>query len=66
MENMMFLVPVAAVLALLFAAYLATKVSKEDVGTDRMKEIADAIAEGARSTVLNNRWILWYDCCYKS
>ena len=34
MENMMFLVPVAAVLALLFAAYLAAKVSKEDVGTD--------------------------------
>ena len=52
MENMMFLVPVAAVLALLFAAYLAAKVSKEDVGTDRMKEIADAIAEGARAVVV--------------
>ena len=36
----MYLVPVAAVLALLFAAYLAAKVSKQDAGTDRMKEIA--------------------------
>ena len=39
MENYMYLVPVAAVLALLFAAYLAAKVSKQDAGTDRMKEI---------------------------
>lgn len=30
-------------------AYLANKVSKMDAGTDRMKEIADAIAEGARA-----------------
>ena len=42
-------VPVAAVLALLFAAYLAAKVSKQDAGTDRLKEIAGAIAEGARA-----------------
>ena len=49
MENYMYLVPVAAVLALLFAAYLAAKVSKQDAGTDRMKEIAGAIAAGARA-----------------
>ena len=49
MENYMYLVPVAAVLALLFAAYLAAKVSKQDAGTERMKEIAGAIAEGARA-----------------
>lgn len=58
MENMMFLVPVAAVLALLFAAYLAAKVGKEDVGTDRMKEIADAIAEGARAFLMAEYKIL--------
>lgn len=58
MENMMFLVPVAAVLTLLFAAYLAAKVSKEDVGTDRMKEIADAIAEGARAFLMAEYKIL--------
>ena len=49
MDNYMYLVPVAAVVALLFAAFLANKVSKMDAGTDRMKEIADAIAEGARA-----------------
>ena len=49
MENYMYLVPVAAVLALLFAAYLAAKVSKQDAGTDRMKEIAAFIHEGARA-----------------
>ena len=37
----MYLVPVAAVIALLFAAYLAGKVGKQDAGTDRMKEIEE-------------------------
>ena len=45
----MFLVPAAAVIALLFAVYLANKVSRQSVGTDRMKEISGAIAEGARA-----------------
>ncbi len=49
MENLMYLVPVVAVITLLFAAYLAAKVSKAEEGTDRMKEIAAAIAEGARA-----------------
>lgn len=49
MNNYMYLVPVAAVIALLFAAYLATKVSRQDAGTERMKEIAGAIADGARA-----------------
>ena len=49
MNNYMNLVPVAAVIALLFAAYLAAKVSRQDAGTERMKEIAGAIAEGARA-----------------
>ena len=49
MNNYMYLVPVAAVLALLFAAYLAAKVNRQDEGTERMKEIARAIAEGARA-----------------
>ena len=49
MEKWMFLVPAAAVIALLFAVYLANKVSRQSVGTDRMKEISGAIAEGARA-----------------
>ena len=49
MNNYMYLVPVAAVIALLFAAYLAAKVSRQDAGTERMKDIAGAIADGARA-----------------
>lgn len=49
MEKWMLLVPAAAALALVFAAYLAMKVSRQTAGTDRMKEIAGAIAEGARA-----------------
>ena len=40
---------VAGVVALLYALLLATTVSKQDAGTARMKEIASAIAEGARA-----------------
>lgn len=49
LENYMYLVPVAAVIALIFAAYLAMKVGRQSAGTERMKEIAAAIAEGARA-----------------
>ena len=49
MNNYMYLVPVAAVIALLFPSYLAAKVSRQDAGTERMKEIAGAIADGARA-----------------
>ncbi len=58
MNNYMYLVPVAAVIALLFAAYLAGKVGKQDAGTDRMKEIAGAIAEGARAFLMAEYKIL--------
>ncbi len=39
--------PFGSILALLFAYYLYTKVKKVDEGTDRMREIADAVREGA-------------------
>ena len=58
MNNYMYLVPIAAVIALLFAAYLAGKVGKQDAGTDRMKEIAGAIAEGARAFLMADYKIL--------
>ena len=58
MNNYMYLVPIAAVIALLYAAYLAGKVGKQDAGTDRMKEIAGAIAEGARAFLMAEYKIL--------
>jgi K(+)-stimulated pyrophosphate-energized sodium pump len=39
--------PVLGLVALGFAFMKAQKINKADVGTDRMKEIADAIADGA-------------------
>ncbi|MCB5651354.1 sodium-translocating pyrophosphatase [Mediterraneibacter gnavus] len=49
MKNLMYVVPVVSVLALLFAGYLAVKVAKQEEGTEKMKEIASAISEGARA-----------------
>lgn len=45
----MYVVPGVSVLALLFAGYLAVKVAKQEEGTEKMKEIASAISEGARA-----------------
>ena len=47
MESLQILAPIAGVLALLFALYLANKISREDAGTSKMKEIAEAIHSGA-------------------
>lgn len=47
MENLLIWAPIAGAVGLLFAFYLASKVSKADPGNDRMKEIAHAIHEGA-------------------
>ena len=45
--NLLYAIPIAGVLALLFAYWKASWVSKQDEGTDRMKEIAGYIQEGA-------------------
>ena len=42
--NLMYVAVCAGVLALLYAFVLAGRVNKVGVGTDRMKEIASAIA----------------------
>ena len=49
MESLIFLAPALAVVALLFAVYKIAFVSKQDAGTDRMKEIAASINEGAKA-----------------
>lgn len=49
METMMYVVPVVGIFALVFAAYLAAKVSRQSEGTEKMREIAAAISEGAKA-----------------
>ncbi|WP_422446048.1 sodium-translocating pyrophosphatase [Thermoanaerobacterium sp. DL9XJH110] len=47
MENLIVIAPIMGIAALAFACMLAMRVVKSPVGTDRMKEISDAIHEGA-------------------
>ena len=49
MERLIYFALVLGICALLFAFYLTKKVGKQDAGTDRMKEIAAFIHEGARA-----------------
>ena len=58
MEKLTLLAPLVGVLALLFALYLAKKVSSQDAGTDRMKEIASFIHEGAQAFLIAEYKIL--------
>ena len=45
--NILYLAPIVGVLALLFAFYKASFVSRQDAGNERMKEISSYISEGA-------------------
>lgn len=47
MEGLIFIAPLAGVISLVFAAFFARSVLKEDTGNKRMQEIAGAIQEGA-------------------
>ncbi|AKB77202.1 Pyrophosphate-energized proton pump [Methanosarcina horonobensis HB-1 = JCM 15518] len=47
MEGLIFIAPLAGVISLVFAAFFAKSILKEDAGNKRMKEIAGAIQEGA-------------------
>ncbi|ADL11877.1 V-type H(+)-translocating pyrophosphatase [Acetohalobium arabaticum DSM 5501] len=42
-----YMIPLAGVIALIFAFMLRTKISKEDMGTEKMEELTKAINEGA-------------------
>ena len=52
------LAPFFGLLALLFSWFLIRKVSRQDSGTERMKEIADFIHEGARAFLMAEYRIL--------
>lgn len=58
MKELLFLVTVVGLAGLLFAIFLKSYVIKQDPGTDRMREIADAIAEGARAFLASEYRIL--------
>ncbi len=53
MENLIYLAPAMGVVALLFAIVLIARVNKQDAGTERMKEIADAISSGAKAFLIS-------------
>ncbi len=52
MNSMLFLVPVAGALALAVAFWVSSWIAKNDEGTDRMKEIASYIREGAMAFLM--------------
>lgn len=65
MENIIWVVLLCAVLALLFAAWKTSVVSKADAGTERMKEIAGNISDGAGhfSSRSTRSWSFSWRCC---
>lgn len=58
MDKILYLAPILAVAALLFALYKAVYVKKSSPGTEHMQEIADAIAEGASAFLQSEYKIL--------
>ena len=58
MENLTYLIPVFGVVALIFALIKAQWVNKQDMGTDRMKEICGYIREGAMAFLFREYKVL--------
>ena len=56
--NLMYVAVICALIGLVFAFVLTKRVNTVDAGTDRMKEIASAIAEGARAFIFAEYRIL--------
>lgn len=58
MEQVVYVAVVAGILALVFAFYLVSNVSRQEDGNDKMKEIAKAISEGASAFLFSEYRIL--------
>lgn len=58
MENLIYLAPIAGVIALLFAVYKAVTINRSAQGNDRMKEIAAAIEDGAKAFLFSEYKVL--------
>jgi len=55
---MIIIAPAAGIAALIFAVITAVSISKKDAGTSKMKEIAEAIASGARAFLYSEYKVL--------
>jgi len=51
METIFIIAPISAIIALLFALFLALKVMKKSEGTPAMKQVAHAVLEGANAYI---------------
>src|SRR4030095_15373401 len=60
MDKLIFLVPVMGLIGLLYTFIKYNWVSKQDAGTDRMKEISQYIAEGAMAFLKSEWKVLGY------
>ena len=58
MEQLIWLVPVTGLIGFLFAVFTRLQVIRQDPGTDKMRAIADAIAEGARAFLASEYRVL--------
>lgn len=58
MENLIYLAPIMGVAAILFAFILTQRVKKQSPGTEKMKEIAGAIYEGAQAFLFSEYKLL--------
>ncbi|HRN91887.1 MAG TPA: sodium-translocating pyrophosphatase [Ferruginibacter sp.] len=60
MENLIYVVPAMGIVGLLYTLVKFMWVSKQDAGTDRMKEISNYIAEGAMAFLKAEYKVLFY------
>lgn len=61
MDSVIYLLPVVAIIGLLFAFYKSRWITKQDPGTEKMKEIASYIQEGAMAFLKREYKVLaWF------
>ncbi len=58
MNTLIYIAPIAGVIALIFALITAISISKKDAGSDKMKEIAHAVESGAKAFLYSEYKVL--------
>jgi len=66
--NLTFLAPIGSLLALGFALYFTVSILRKSEGTEKMKEIASAIREGADAYLGRQYRVvaIYFGCCVYS